>query len=71
MLPNISEQLQLTETQITVPPTANAPSLQPGQLPTPYDYLTLLPGLIVAATPLILGLKKKQNNKDDDKEDND
>lgn len=54
-------------THIEVPATPNVPTPQVGQQPTPYDYLTLLPALITAATPLILGLKKKDKDDFDDK----
>jgi hypothetical protein len=64
MIPSISGQAQSTGTLIAVPPTDNVPTLQ--QLPTPYDYLTLLPVLITAMTPLILGLMNKDK---DDKND--
>lgn len=55
------------ETHIGVPATSNIPTPQVGQQLTPYDYLTLLPALITAATPLILGLKKKDKDDKDDK----
>ncbi len=55
--------------RIEVPPAPDNIRLkQPGQEPTPYDYLGLLPTLLVAATPLILGLRKGKPS-DPDKED--
>lgn len=66
MILNMNELAQSSGNQINVPPTANFPTLQ--QPPTPYDYLTLLPVLITAVTPLILGLKNK--DKDKHKDDN-
>jgi|GEM_PF-4006250 len=56
---------------IAVPPTANVPTSQLSQSQTPYDYLALLPALIAAATPLILGLRKKDKSKNEDKRDED
>jgi hypothetical protein len=45
------------ESQIDVP--INSPIVPTPTLPlSPYDYFALLPTLIVAATPLILGLKQ-------------
>jgi hypothetical protein len=41
---------------------ADVPSSQVGQIPVSYYYFGLLPGIITAVTPLILGLRKK--NKD-------
>lgn len=52
-------------TQIEVSPANDLPSLD--QPITSYDYLALLPALITAATPLILGVFKKDNN--DEKSD--
>jgi hypothetical protein len=53
-----------TETQIEVPidsPIVPKPNLPP----SPYDYFALLPALITAVTPLILGLKQKPSDRDD------
>jgi hypothetical protein len=61
MIPNNSEQFQSTGTHIGVPATGNVPTPQVVQPPTPHDYLALLPVLITAATPLILGLKKNKD----------
>lgn len=38
---------------------------KPNLPPSPYDYFALLPALIAAATPLILGLKQKRSDPDD------
>lgn len=53
------------ETHIEVP--SSFPSLNPqlSQPPTLYDYLALLPVLITALTPLILGLQKKKSSTSD------
>ncbi|NJL39385.1 MAG: hypothetical protein HC836_14190 [Richelia sp. RM2_1_2] len=56
-----------SETYIGVPVTADIPTPQVGQAPTYYDCLALLPAILTALTPLILGLKKKDKD-DDDKE---
>jgi hypothetical protein len=66
MIPNNSKQFQSTETYIGVPATDNVFTPQVPQPKTPYDYLALLPVLITAATPLILGFKKKGKDKDDE-----
>lgn len=55
-------------THIEVPAMYNVPTSQVGQQPTPYDYLTVLPILITALTPLILGLRKKDKDDEEDKE---
>ncbi|WP_373527393.1 hypothetical protein [Nostoc sp.] len=50
----------LPETNTEVPainPNERSPSIMQ---PTLYDYLTILPVIITAATPLILGLRRKQ-----------
>lgn len=36
------------------------PSTPTAKQGTPYDYLSLLPVIIIAATPLILGLNRKE-----------
>jgi hypothetical protein len=69
MIPNNSEQFQLHTTQIGVPPTGNVPTPQVGQPPTLYDYWALLPALITAATPLLLGLNKKGKDEGKNKDD--
>ncbi|WP_414624180.1 hypothetical protein [Calothrix sp. CCY 0018] len=66
MLPNNYQQI-LSGNYIGVPATTDIPTPQVGQVPTYYDYLALLPAILMAATPLILGLKKKDKD-DDDKE---
>jgi len=49
--------------QIEVP--INSPIVpKPTLPPSSYDYLALLPALIAAATPLILGLKQKRSDSD-------
>lgn len=67
----------LAETSIEVPavsPNGESPSITQ---PTPYDYLTILPAILTAATPLILGLAaksdffRKQNSKQQSTENND
>lgn len=49
-------------THTEVPATSDTPTPQVRPMPTLYDYLTLLPVLITALTPLILGLKNKGKN---------
>jgi hypothetical protein len=49
------------ETQISVPTDIPVPRQEIP--PTPYDYFAVLPALIAALTPLILGLKPTQNKK--------
>jgi hypothetical protein len=66
MIPNNSEKFQPTGTHIVIPATNDVPASLVRPTPTIYDYLTLLPVLITALTPLILEFKKK---KDADKED--
>ncbi|MBE9216496.1 hypothetical protein IQ247_28195 [Plectonema cf. radiosum LEGE 06105] len=65
MLPNNPQKIS-AETYINVPATSNFPT-PPVIQPTPYDYLALLPAILTALTPLILGLKKKDKD-DEDKE---
>ncbi len=69
MLPNSNEQ-QPIKTQIGVPPQASISYPPRSQAPTLYDYFALLPVLITAATPLILGWRKKDSNFDEDKANN-
>jgi hypothetical protein len=68
MIPKIQENPSVGS-HIGVPAAGNISIPQAGQAPTPYDYIALLPVLITAATPLILGLKKKDKDKDKDKGD--
>jgi hypothetical protein len=65
MIPKNLENPSL-ETRIDVPVAGNFSTPQAGQSLTPYDYLALLPVLITAVTPLILGLKKKDKDKEDE-----
>lgn len=55
---------QKSSMQINIPSTGSNPinNNQP-LIPTPYDYLALVPALITAVTPLILGLRQKSNSK--------
>lgn len=62
MATNISQNA--IATQIEVSPVNDLPSL--GQPITSYDYFALLPALITAATPLILGVFKKDNKDNND-----
>lgn len=50
----------LSETNTEVPAT-NPNERSPLAQPTLYDYLTVLPAIIAAATPLILGLTAKSD----------
>ncbi|HAG85791.1 MAG TPA: hypothetical protein DCL61_32795 [Cyanobacteria bacterium UBA12227] len=71
MIPNTNEQSS-TGTYIGVPLTTDIPRSQSGQQPTALDYFVVLPALVSAATPLILGLKKSDKDKKktgEDKED--
>ncbi|WP_334918540.1 hypothetical protein [Nostoc sp.] len=68
MLTNNSQEIS-SGSYIAVPPASNIPTPQVGKPLTTYDYLALIPVLITAATPLILGLKKKDKDKNEDKED--
>lgn len=52
------------EPQIEVP-INSAIVPKPTLPPSPYDYFALLPALIAAATPLVLGLKEKPSDRDD------
>ncbi|MEL6461156.1 MAG: hypothetical protein AAFQ91_23460 [Cyanobacteria bacterium J06621_15] len=63
MLSNNSQKIS-SSNYISVPSTTNPSTPQITKLPTPYDYFALIPAILTAATPLILGLRKK------DKEDN-
>lgn len=64
MLSNNSQKIS-SSNYIGVPPTNNSSTPQISQPPTFYDYLALIPVILTAATPLILGLRKK--DKKDDK----
>lgn len=61
MLSNNSQEIS-SGSYIGVPATADIPT-PPVIQPTPYHYLALLPAILTALTPLVLGLKKK--DKDD------
>ncbi|MEM6398781.1 MAG: hypothetical protein AAF757_00905 [Cyanobacteria bacterium P01_D01_bin.116] len=56
-----------TGSYIGVPATTNIPTPQVGRPPTPYDYWALLPAILTALTPLVLGLKKKDKDDEDKK----
>jgi hypothetical protein len=60
MIPNSNDKLSIN-THAELHPKNSIMDIQPIQQHTLYDYLTLLPGLIVAITPLILGLRGKEN----------
>ncbi len=64
MISNNSQEIT-SGSYIGVPPTADIPTPSVIQ-PTPYHYLALIPAILTAATPLILGLKKKDKDKGDD-----
>lgn len=66
MLPNNSQEIS-SGNYIAVPATNNVPTPPVGQAPASYYHLSLLPAILMAATPLILGLMKKDKD-DDDKE---
>ena len=59
MISNNSQEI------ISVPATNNPSVPQVTKPPTYYDYLTLIPAILTAATPLILGLRKKDKDKKD------
>ena len=59
MISNNSQEI------ISVPATNNPSVPQLTKPPTYYDYLTLIPAILTAATPLILGLRKKDKDKKD------
>ncbi|MBE9215954.1 hypothetical protein IQ247_25390 [Plectonema cf. radiosum LEGE 06105] len=65
MLPNNSHEIS-SGNYISVPATGDIPTPQAIQ-PTTYDYLVLIPAIVTALTPLILGLKNKDKD-DEDKE---
>lgn len=65
MLPNNSQEFS-SGNYIGIQPTNNIPT-PPVIHPTVYPYLELLPAILTALTPLVLGLKKK-NKDDEDKE---
>ncbi|BAZ14936.1 hypothetical protein NIES4071_68060 [Calothrix sp. NIES-4071] len=64
MFTNINQGYAIA-TQIEVSPTNDLPLLD--KPATYYDYLALLPALITATTPLILGVLRKNDN--DEKSD--
>lgn len=64
MFTNINQGYAIA-TQIEVSPTTDLPLLD--QPATAYDYFALLPALVTAVTPLILGVFKKSVN--DEKSD--
>ncbi|MDY6897532.1 MAG: hypothetical protein SWZ49_05560 [Cyanobacteriota bacterium] len=64
MLSNNSQKISSSH-YISVPATNNPSTPQIPQHPTLYDYFALIPVILTAATPLILGLRKK--DKKDDK----
>lgn len=57
-----------SRTNIEVPTSYPNSNSQLSQLPTLYDYFALLPTLIVAVTPLILGLWGKMPSNQDKEE---
>ncbi|GAB1544597.1 hypothetical protein NUACC21_72730 [Scytonema sp. NUACC21] len=62
MLSNTTNQLSAA-TYVGVPSSGSIPNPQGQPLSlTPYDYFALLPALITAATPLILGLREKKSS---------
>jgi hypothetical protein len=66
MISNNSQEIS-SGSYIGVPATGNIPTPPVGQPPASYYLLSLLPAILMAATPLILGLKKKDKD-DEDKE---
>ena len=66
MLPNNSQEIS-SENYIGVPATTDIPTPQVGRPPTFYDYWALLPAILTALTPLVLGLKKKDKDDEDKK----
>jgi cadmium resistance protein CadD (predicted permease) len=68
MISNNSQQIS-SGSYIGVPVTTDISVPPAAQLPASYYYFALLPGLITAITPLFLGLKKKNKDKDEDKGD--
>jgi hypothetical protein len=67
MIPNNAQKNPSVATNIAVPPIPTSSS-QFVQQPTPYDYLTLIPVLITAITPLILALKRKTPSNQNEEE---
>ncbi|WP_414623810.1 hypothetical protein [Calothrix sp. CCY 0018] len=65
MISNNSQEIS-SENYIGVPATTDIPT-PPIIQPTPYHYLALLPAILTALTPLILGMMKKDED-DKDKE---
>ncbi len=65
MLPNNSQQISFGS-YIGVPATADIPT-PPAVQYTPYHYMALIPAILTALTPLILGLKKKDKDDEDKK----
>jgi len=65
MLSNNSQEIS-SSNYIGIPTTNNPSTPQITQPPTSYDYFALIPAILIAATPLILGLRKKDENKEDD-----
>lgn len=64
MLPNNSQEIS-SGNYIGVPATTDIPTPPVGQAPASYYHLSLLPAILTALTPLILGLKKKDKDEDD------
>ncbi|TWH62574.1 hypothetical protein [Dulcicalothrix desertica] len=58
-------------TSISAPATSDVVIPQVPQAPIPAGYITEISLLVTAVTPLILGLRKKDKDKNDDKEDDD
>jgi len=58
MISNNSQEI------ISVPATNNPSVPQITKPPTSYDYLALIPAILTAVTPLILGLRKKDKQDD-------
>jgi hypothetical protein len=69
MISNNRPEKSSIGTHVHVPPLHQTSHPQLVQQPTPYDYLALLPVLIAAATPLILGFKGKTFPKQDKQEE--
>ncbi|MBD0261262.1 MAG: hypothetical protein ICV78_00665 [Tolypothrix sp. Co-bin9] len=62
MIPNNTPENSLTGTHIAVP-SIDSPTNPPVvQHPTLYHYLVLIPAIITAVTPLILGLRGKTSS---------
>ncbi|NJL81415.1 MAG: hypothetical protein HC815_31325 [Richelia sp. RM1_1_1] len=64
MLPNNSHEIS-SGSYIGVPATTDIPTPPVIQY-TPYHYMALIPAILTALTPLVLGLRNK--DKDDNKE---